>query len=446
MKKLFLICVTSVFLTPSLAQPKLSLVRDTEVEELLRDYTRPIFRAAKVGGDAVQIHLVNDPSFNAFVASGRRIFVNTGALTASKTPNQIIGVLAHETGHIAGGHLSRMRQQLENTQTLMIIGMLLGAAGVAGAAASGQRDIGSGAIGAIAAPAELARRSMLSYQRGEESAADRAALGYLNATGQSSRGMIETFERFASDGLFSHRGVDPYLASHPMPNDRIANLRDIAQKSPSYTVKDSPDLQHRHDLMRAKLIGFTGRSDTVARTYPISDQSIYAKYARAISLYQNGNSPEGARLTDGLIALAPSNPYFHELKGQILLESGRAAEAMASLQKASSMKPNSSLIRGLLGHALIANNKTDEGIKQLLQAVSRDNDNVDAYRQLAIGYGRKGMAGQADLATAQAAFASGDYRTARQIAGRAKKGLAENSALWFKADEIETFKPPNQRG
>jgi predicted Zn-dependent protease len=444
MKKLLIALLTVSLITPSFAQKGIALVRDAETEELLRDYTRPILRAAKVEVNAVNIHLVADPGFNAFVASGRRIFINTGALTMSKTPNQIIGVLAHETGHIAGGHLARMRQSLENAQTLMIIGMLLAGAGVAGAAVSGQRDIGAGAAGAITAPMELARRSLLAYQRGEESAADRSALDYLNATGQSSKGMIETFERFASDQLFSARGVSSYTVSHPMPNDRIANLRELAEKSPHFNTKDPAALQHRHDLMRAKLIGFTGRADTVSRTYPMSDQSIYAKYARAISFYRNGNSPEGVRLTDQLIAANPQNPYFHELKGQILLEFGKPAEALASLRKAVSMKPGSTLIRGMLGHALIANDKTDEGIKELLQAVSRDNDNVDAYKQLAIGYGKKGMTAHADLATAQAAFSSGEYRTARQIATRAKKGLPENSSYWIKADEIETFKPPNQ--
>lgn len=450
MKKILSLVLSFVLTAPAFAQsPRISLIRDAEIEELLKDYTRPLFRAAKVGENAVDIFLIQDPSFNAFVASGRKIFVNTGALTASKTPNQIIGVLAHETGHIAGGHLARLHESMKNAQAMMIIGMLLGGAAVVGASQSGSRNAGDGLIGAMTAPGEMARRSLLSYQRGEEGAADRSAINYLNATGQSAKGMIETFQRFASDSLFSARGVDPYTVSHPMPTDRIASLRELAEKSPNYNVKDSPALQARHDLMRAKLIGFTGHSSTVARAYPMSDQSLPAKYARSIAAYRNGNSNEGLRLIDGLISSQPNNAYFYELKGQILLEGGQAVAALAPLRKSLSLKPNSNLIRSMLGHALVATGddaKLNDAIKELLQATTRDLDNADAYKQLAIAYGRKGQTGLAELASAQASFASGDFRTARQIAIRAKGNLTAQSPQWVRAEEIVNYKPPQQGG
>ena len=113
------------------------VLRDTEIEQLLRDYTRPILRAAGLEKQNIQMVIINESVFNAFVADGRRIFVNYGAMMQSETPNQIIGVLAHETGHLAGGHLAKLREQLAQAQTQMIIAMLLGAgAMVAGARAA----------------------------------------------------------------------------------------------------------------------------------------------------------------------------------------------------------------------------------------------------------------------------------------------------------------------
>jgi predicted Zn-dependent protease len=234
-----------------------------------------------------------------------------------------------------------------------------------------------------------------------------------------------------------------------MPNDRIASLTELAEKSPHYNKSDSPQFIARHAMMRAKLIGFTGHSSTVARAYPVSDQSLPAKYARAISNYRNGNSPQAVRQTDELIGIQPANAYFHELKGQILLESGQAQQAVVSLRKSLSLKPNSNLIRSLLGHALVATGeegKLAEAIKELLQATTRDEDNADAYKQLAIAYGRKGQTGLAELASAQASFAGGDYRTAKQIATRAKTNLTPSSSPWVRADEIVNYKPPQLGG
>src|SRR6185295_2156279 len=197
------------------------LLRDTEIEQLLREYTRPILRAAGLEKQNIQVVIINDPGFNAFVADGRRIFVNYGALMKSETPNQIIGVLAHETGHLAGGHLSKMREQLAQAQTQMIIAMLLGAGAMVAGPSSGLANAGAAAI---SGPQEMIRRSLLSYVRQQEENADRAGVKFLTATGQSAKGMYETFKRFTNDSLFAARGADPYLQSHPMPAERVAAL------------------------------------------------------------------------------------------------------------------------------------------------------------------------------------------------------------------------------
>lgn len=431
----------------STPQNRPTTIRDTEIEALLRDYTRPILKAAGLSQQNVEVVLISNRSFNAFVADGRRIFVNTGALVDSVTPNQIIGVLAHETGHIAGGHLARMREQLAGAQTMAIVAMLLAAGGMAAGAASGMngRDMGNVGAAAVSAPQEMIRRSLLTYQRGEESAADRSAVKYLNATGQSAKGMRETFERFQSDQLFISQRVDPYTLSHPMARERIAALEELAKASPYYNTKDAPALQARHDMMRAKLVGFMERPEVVARRYPASDTSIAAQYARAISAYRFGNVSSAVAQIDALIAKDPANPYFQELKGQALLEAGRAGESVAPLRKAVQMTNGAPLIRAMLGQALVQSGNpsfNQEAIRELVQATQRDPDSSSAWRSLAMAYGRAGDTANADLAAAQGNFAAGQFQLGRELAARARLKFPQGSPGWLKADDLVNFKPP----
>src|SRR5213078_1222083 len=261
------------------------VVRDAEIEQLLREYTQPVLRAAGLAQQNVQVVIINDRSFNAFVADGRRIFVNGCALMESETPNQIIGVLAHETGHIAGGHLARMREAMASATTQSIIAMLLGAGALVAAGRSGGADLGQAGAAAIAGPTIAIQNTMIGYMRAQEEQADRAGVKFLTATGQSAKGMYETFKRMADQVLYQVRYMNPYLQTHPLPNERVAALEGLAKASPYWDHKDPPALQARHDLMRAKLYGFIERPDGVARRYPPGDTSLAARYARAISAY-----------------------------------------------------------------------------------------------------------------------------------------------------------------
>jgi len=440
-------------IAPALAQENKGppVLRDTEAEQLLREYTRPILRAAGLERQNIQMVIINDSSFNAFVADGRRIFVNYGAIMQSETPNQLIGVLAHETGHLAGGHLAKMREQIAQAQTQMIIAMLLGAGAVIAGARGGNSNSGLANAGAaaLAGPQEMIRRNLISYVRQQEENADRAGVKFLNATGQSAKGMYETFKRFTNDSLFAARGADPYLQSHPMPAERVAALEELARSSPYWDKKDDPALQLRHDMMRAKISAFMERQDTVYRRYPMSNDSLPARYAHAITTYLHGDLRNALAQIDGLIALQPANPYFYELRGQALLESGRPTEAIAPLRKAVQLSNGSALIEMLLGQALVAtDNKayTDEAINILRAAVSRESEAPLGYTQLAMAYGKKGDYAEADLASAQAAYLRGDNKTARDLASRAKTRFAIGTPGWVKADDIVTAKlPPGQK-
>src|SRR5256885_1428675 len=308
--------VAPVFPAGAEQERGLRVIRDTEAEQLLREYTRPILRAAGLEKQNIQMVILNEGAFNAFVADGRRIFVNHGAVLQSETPNQIIGVLAHETGHLAGGHLSKLREQLANAQTQMIIAMLLGAGAIAvgstrSSSSAGNNGLANAGAAAIAGPQEMIRRTLLSYQRQQEENADRAGVKFLTATQQSPKGMYETFKRFTSESLFAARGADPYLQSHPMPAERVAALEELARSSPYWDKKDDPALQLRHDMVRAKISAFMERQDTVYRRYPLSNDSLPARYARAITTYLPGDLRSALAQIDGLIVLQPANPHFY---------------------------------------------------------------------------------------------------------------------------------------
>ena len=331
------------------------VLRDTETEQLLREYTRPILRAAGLEKQNIQMVIINDGSFNAFVADGRRIFVNYGAILQSETPNQIIGVLAHETGHLAGGHLSKLREQLAAAQTQMIIAMLLGAGAIAAGStqrsSTGNNGLANAGAAALAGPQEMIRRTLLSYQRQQEENADRAGVKFLTATGQSPKGMYETFKRFTSESLFAARGADPYLQSHPMPAERVAALQEFASSSPYWDKKDDPALQLRHDMVRAKISAFMERPETVYRRYPQTNDSLPARYARAISTYLHGDLRSALAQIDALIQVQPNNPYFYEVRGQALLESGKPADAIAPcarLSRSRTTRPSSRCYLGRL--------------------------------------------------------------------------------------------------
>jgi predicted Zn-dependent protease len=391
-----------------------------------------------------KVRIVPSDAFNAFVTDHDHMFVNAGAIIQTETPNELIGVLAHETGHIVNEDVAHLTQQIEDTKTALLIGSLLGVGAAAAGAATGSQGVGGAGTSILQVGPSIAERSLLSFRREQESAADRNAIKYLNATGQSGAGMLATMKRLADQNLLISQSVNPYLQSHPMPRDRVIQIEAMVAKSQYTNVKDSPELQRRHDLVRAKLIGFIWPSDKVLRRFPISDQSLGAKYARAILAYRTGRPAEAQKQIDALIAAGPNNPYFYELKGQALLETGNQAGAVAAFRKAVALAPNSSILKILLGQAIIAGDKAasaKEVINLLVPALQKEPDMGIGYRSLARAYALANDVPMAQLATAQGLFAEGNYPEAREQAGRAKARLKQGSPAWLRADDIVSYKP-----
>ena len=423
-------------------QRSVPIVRDAEIEALMRDYAAPILDAAGLSKRGVEIVLVNDPRFNAFVA-GRRIFFNTGALAMAETPGEIIGVLAHEAGHIAGGHQERLRRELDRARTVAIVGALVGlGAGIAGATtgAKGLSQLGAGV--AMGAP-EIARRGLLSYQRGEETIADRLGVEYLEKTGQSARGMLRTFERFSQSAALAGTRVDPYQISHPTPRERIANLERVARQSPHYDRTDPPALQQRHDMMRAKIAAYTSGAGALQRMFRNDLNGIGARYGDAIATYLTGSPASALKKTDALLKAQPNNPYLHELRGEVLMKANRPADAARAFGRAVNLEPGRfGILRVLRGQALLAAGSPNEAISELKIGLARDPEFVTGYRHLAQAYGQTGEIGLAELATAEGHFQAGKYQDAKIFAARGQQKVKRGSPPWVRAQDIINFKAP----
>jgi len=411
----------------------LSLIRDAEIENTIRTYATPVFVAAGLEPSAINIYLVNDNTLNAFVAGGQKLFLNTGLLVKSETASQVIGVIAHETGHISGGHLTRIRDALKTSSAQSILAYILGGAAIIG---------GQGELGAVVIQGgqEISKRNFLQYSRTQEGAADAAAMKYLEATGQSSRGLLEFFEILGDQELLSVSRQDPYYRSHPLTQERIHAVEDLISRSVNSDKADSADFALRHKRMKAKLHAFLDAPTHTFRRYKETDLSIESRYARAIAFYRRADLDNALPLIDGLIDEQPKDPYFQELKGQILFENGRNAEAIPFYRKAAALDPESSLLLRDLARVLIEENDPavlDESITYLLSSISLDRTDSTSWRQLAIAYGRQGKSAESSLALGEEALLVGNIKNAIYHAERAEKLLPEGSRGWLQAQDIQ---------
>lgn len=417
---------------PAMAQ---SILRDAETETLFKDMARPLIVAAGLDPRNVDIILIGDPSINAFVAGGQVVYIHSGLITAADNANQVQGVIAHELGHITGGHVVRFGEGMKAATGITLLSLLLGVA----AMAAGGGDAG---MGIISAGQQAAMGKFLAFSRTQESSADAAGVSFLNKAGISGKGMIEFFGKLRKEEYrlsSSYADVDPYALTHPMSSDRAATLQHDLDVAPAWNKPTDPAIEARFQRVKAKLTGFVQEPDITLREYPESDRSIPATYARAYAWHKAAYPDRASAEADRLVAADPHDPYFLELQGQILLESGKPKEAIPALREAVARSANQPLISALLGHALISTEDPsyfDEARRVLRLAVQRDNENPDAWYQLGIIYDREGDQARAALATAERYNLMGQPQLALGPARMAEQSLPKGTPDWLRAQDI----------
>ena len=414
---------------PAAAQ---SLLRDSETELLFKNISDPLISAAGLDPKSVRVVLLNDPEINAFVAQGQVVYIHSGLLTSADNVSQLQGVIAHELGHVAGGHAIRGSEGANKATAITILSLVLGVAAIAVGA-------GDAGLGVIAAGQQAALGSYLAFSRAQESTADQAGASYLGKAGISGKGSLEFFKKLQNQeyrlAIFAK---DSYDRTHPLSSERIATLEQLYKKDPAWSRPSDPGLEARFQRVKAKLIGFVTPKEAVAR-YPESDQSVPAHYARAYAYHLGAYPDKAANEADALLKTAPDDPFFLELKGQILLEGGKPKEAIAPLRRAVAEAPDQPMIAVMLGHALISSDKPEnfaEAKQVLKNAVNRDNDNPFAWLQLGMVYDREGDEPRAALATAERNNLTGENKLALVSAKMAMAGLKPGTPDYLRAQDI----------
>ncbi|QYF85710.1 M48 family metalloprotease [Brevundimonas sp. PAMC22021] len=408
-----------------------SVIRDTEIEGVIREWSDPVFDAMGLVPSDVEVLLINDAELNAFATRGRIMGINTGLILRTKTPGELLGVMAHEAGHIKNRHTLRDGAQNAAKQPFFMT-MALGALAIA----AGQPGAGAALIGSSQYFGTL---DALRYMQSQEGEADLTGARALEAAGQSGRGLVEFFENFRSQEVFSDSRRYPYFRSHPLSSQRIEALRRPVEAAAHYNTPESPERTAQHALILAKMRAFMDQPNATLRAYPESDASLPARYARAIAWYRAGQTDKALSAVDALIAGDVSNPYYWELKGQILFEEGRPADAIAAHAESVRLKPDAPLLRVNLGHALIETGDAGniaEAVNQLKRATVAERDNTMAWRLLAQAYAAQGKEGEARLASAEYHFAAGQEEQATQFALRARSILDPGSMEWRRAVDI----------
>ncbi len=437
---LVIVCVVANGVAPAHAK-KISMIRDAEIENTIRLFATPVFKAANLDPSSVKIHLIQDKALNAFVAGGQRLFINTGLITQSTGPGQIIGVIAHETGHIAGGHLARLNKILEKSTMTTVLSMLLGATAII----AGHGDVG---MMVVAAGQGLAQSNFLRYSRTQEAAADQAALKFLDDSGQSAKGFLDFMNILGEQELLIAEYQDPYVQTHPLTRDRVSNIANHVARSPHSGKSVSKELETLYRRARAKLAGFINPIGHTLRLYKASDNSLESRYARAIGYSRKPDMAKALPLIDGLLAEHPRDPYFWELKGQMIFETGDAKGALAPYKAAIALLPDNPLLKRDLARVQLALNDPSllkDAIANLLDAVAEDRESPFTWRQLAIAYGRLGDKGHSSLALAEEALLLGRHEVARYHGGLAERVFPQGSREWLQAQDILAAARPKRK-
>ena len=415
---------------PAAAQ---SILRDAETEALFRDMARPLVEAAGLRPENVQIVLIHSDEVNAFVAGGQAIYFYSETLTTADSANEIQGVIAHELGHITGGHVIRFDESVKVATGITLLSLLLGAVAMAAGA-------GEAGAGIMAAGQQAAMGKFLAYSRAQESATDQAGAAHLSKAGISGKGSVSFFKKLQNmEFRLAIPQEDSYARTHPLSGERLAILEEMYKADPAWDKPSDPAIEARFQRVKAKLMGFAEDPRVTMARYPESNKTLPARYARAYAWHKSAHPEKAIAEVDGLLREKPADPYFLELKGQVLLESGRPREALSSLRQAAARAPDQPLIQALLGHALISTEEKDnfaEAKTVLRAAISRDNSNPFAWYQLGIVYNREGDDARAALATAERYNLEGRTKLALANAEMALQGIPTGTPDWIRAQDI----------
>jgi predicted Zn-dependent protease len=429
----------SLVTSPAMAQ-RISFIRDAEVENTIRAFATPVFTVAGLNASDIGVHIINDRSLNAFVANGLNLFINSGLLIRSQNPGQVIGVIAHETGHIAGGHLARIRDGMEGAMYETIVAMVLGAAIMA---AGGGKGAGAGA-GVMSAGQQVGLRSALQYSREMESQADQAGCNFLERAGLSARGLMEFLSIIQGEELLSPSQQDPYVRTHPITTERVDFIRNFVAHQRHADAKPPAAFDEMFVRMRAKLMGYLEPSRALA-VYKETDTSLEARYGRAIAYSRRPDYPRAFAAMDDLLRERPDDPYFLEAKAQMLMESGKVADSVPLYGRAVDALPDEPLLLTELAQAQLGTEKPElvkPAIANLEKAKQRDAQEFDVWRLLAVAYGRDNQLGLAALSQAELESLRGQKAAARTFADRAQKLLRPGTAPWQRADDIKNANTP----
>ena len=410
-----------------------SVLRDTETELMFKQMATPLIVAAGLDPNSAKVVLVNDPEINAFVATGQTVYVQSGLLEACDNVNQLQGVVAHELGHIVAGDSIRSGQGVKQATGIQILSLLLGAVAIA---AGGGADAG---MGILQAGQRAALGEFLAFTRAQEATADASGARFLSKAGISGKGLLDFFAKLQNEEYrYAVYSKDSFDSNHPLSSERIQALQQKFQADPAYNNPIDPALEARFERVKAKLLGYIDPKQAVIK-YPESDQSVPAHYARAYAYHLGGYPQKAEGEADALLAKDPHDPFFLELKGQILLEGGKPKEAIPPLREAVERSNEAPMIAAMLGHALVATEdpKNFAEAKQILKvAVSRDNEDPFAWYQLGIIYDREGDDARAALATAERNNLEDNPKMALASAQMAMKGIPAGTPDYLRAQDI----------
>ncbi|HEX3808528.1 MAG TPA: M48 family metalloprotease [Rhizomicrobium sp.] len=416
----------------------LDIIRDAEIESVLRSYEDPILKAAGIPPAAVRMYIVNDPSLNAFAAQSplpgesEDIFVNTGSFILMDTPNQLIGVLAHETGHIAGGHVTRSEVAMRKATIPMLLSFALGIAAIAAGA-------GAAGMGIMQAGQQIAQAQYMEFSRAQEATADQMGVTFLNRTHQSGEGMLQVFEKMADEQAMTDQYRNQLSTDHPADRERVDNLQARVDASPYRDVRDSPEAIHEYKMIQAKLSGYLSDPHAVLDRWPLTDTTEEARYARAIAYSRMPDLPKALDEINALLKVEPNNPYFWEVLGQIYVSMGQPQKGIEPYQKSVNFAPSQPLLRVSLAAAQLASENpalAKPALDNLHVALQQEHDNSFGWYEAAQAYSQLGNEPMADLATAERYFTGGSMKEAKQFAFRAAHGLPKGSTDWQRATDI----------